>query len=386
MGQPKGHLRHLDGLRACLALYVVAHHCYLTIYPAGAVLSLRNPSQIFWYGRFAVGWFIALSGYCLMIPVVKDGSTEYRLPRGALDFFRRRARRILPTFYAALVLSLVLCWTVVGKMTGTHWDASLPVTRVAIVSNLLMLQDMIQPYRINHSFWSIAVEWRIYFLFPVMLWLWRRMGAVPATVLISSACFVLMIATHFAPSFDLLIRTYTCTFLFTLGVFSAAQAARVAKAPPSEWIRLLLLAVAVVLLALAFAIDSKRAPSILQREIIEDATFAISACLFLFLWTTPGRSVIRPILASRPFAFVGVFAYSIYLTHAPLVQLIWQLFIRNSSLHGFTALVVLQLIALPASTAAAFVFFLAFEKPFLSRKQRAAVVESTLPEPAVQTV
>jgi peptidoglycan/LPS O-acetylase OafA/YrhL len=115
MGQPKGHLRQLDGLRACLALCVVAHHCYLTIYPTVASLSWNNPSQIFWYGRFAVGWFIALSGYWLMIPVVKDASTEYRLSRGAMDFFRRRARRILPTFYAALVVSLIMCWTVVGS-------------------------------------------------------------------------------------------------------------------------------------------------------------------------------------------------------------------------------------------------------------------------------
>ena len=50
-----------------------------------------------------------------------------RFEGGARSFFRRRARRLLPPYYASFGLSLLLIWTVIGTRTGTHWDISVPV-------------------------------------------------------------------------------------------------------------------------------------------------------------------------------------------------------------------------------------------------------------------
>ena len=98
-------LHYLDGLRGLAALYVTLHHAYLQVFP--------NPEQVLpvalawgthWleYGSFSVAIFIVLSGYCLMLPVAKSGV----LTGGAWHYIQRRARRIIPPYYAAIAFTL----------------------------------------------------------------------------------------------------------------------------------------------------------------------------------------------------------------------------------------------------------------------------------------
>ncbi|WP_410959855.1 acyltransferase family protein, partial [Salmonella sp. SAL4356] len=69
-------------------------------------------------GHLAVSIFIVISGFCLALPVVAAGD---RMRDGSLNFFKRRARRILPPYYGALAFSLLLIATVLGKKTGSLW-------------------------------------------------------------------------------------------------------------------------------------------------------------------------------------------------------------------------------------------------------------------------
>lgn len=96
-------LEYLDGLRGLAALYVVAHHVGIHV----SFMKLESPIarclwRIFDAGSLAVTVFIALSGYCLMLPVVRrvDGS----LPGGFLKYIGRRAKRILPPYYLAILV------------------------------------------------------------------------------------------------------------------------------------------------------------------------------------------------------------------------------------------------------------------------------------------
>ena len=57
------------------------------------------------YGHLAVDVFIVLSGFCLMLPVARSGGA---LADGARGFFVRRARRILPPYFAAFTISVAL--------------------------------------------------------------------------------------------------------------------------------------------------------------------------------------------------------------------------------------------------------------------------------------
>ena len=98
---PRVKLLFLDGMRGLTALYVLLFHLYI---PAGLSSAVQHGLSWLRFGHYAVGVFIVLSGYSLMLPVAR--SQDGRIPGGVVDFFKRRARRILPPYYAAIVCSL----------------------------------------------------------------------------------------------------------------------------------------------------------------------------------------------------------------------------------------------------------------------------------------
>ncbi len=70
-----------------------------------------------------------------MIPVARN--TEYKFPKGLKTYFFRRFKRIVTPYWAALILSLILIYSVPVMQTqsGTKWDDKLPVTWDAIVGH-----------------------------------------------------------------------------------------------------------------------------------------------------------------------------------------------------------------------------------------------------------
>src|SRR4051812_41118914 len=82
--------------------------------------------RAFGFGHEAVAIFIVLSGYCLMLPVARRG--ESQLKGGFGSYLGRRAFRILPPYFAALGLSLLLIASsaTLRRASGTIWDDSLP--------------------------------------------------------------------------------------------------------------------------------------------------------------------------------------------------------------------------------------------------------------------
>ena len=89
------HLDFLDGLRGLSALFVVLHHATGGV-PREDVSRwlFRITSLLFLDGHYAVAVFIVLSGFSLMLPVVR--SPDHRLRGGFLGYLKRCAWRILP--------------------------------------------------------------------------------------------------------------------------------------------------------------------------------------------------------------------------------------------------------------------------------------------------
>src|SRR6266567_178843 len=102
-------LDYVDGIRATAALYVALTHAYnyagVNTNP-DAPRWLKLASGWLGYGHYAVDVFIVISGFCLMFPVVASPGGDLRSGLGR--YFKRRALRILPPYYAALFLTLGL--------------------------------------------------------------------------------------------------------------------------------------------------------------------------------------------------------------------------------------------------------------------------------------
>ena len=127
---PSKHVAYLDGLRGLAALYVVLHHAWLQTWPvtlyqdAAPGPAIMRFTRWLAFGHYAVTFFITLSGFCLMIPVLRAS----HLRGGVRGFALGRIRRILPPYYAALLLSTVIAVLFLRNPTHTLYDGSLPVT------------------------------------------------------------------------------------------------------------------------------------------------------------------------------------------------------------------------------------------------------------------
>jgi peptidoglycan/LPS O-acetylase OafA/YrhL len=363
------HLTYLDGLRGLAALQVVLGHAAMQI-QWGSFLQNGFVRTVIWpvtYAREAVALFIVLSGFCLMLPVVRRAGL---LEGGAVLFFKRRARRILPPYFFALGLSLLMIWTIIGSRTQTHWDVSLPADRKAILAHLLLLQDLFRDTsaRINHVMWSISVEWRIYFLFPLLVLFWRSIGPYMATLAALVSSYLLVRWLHFG-------WLNTAAFgvcpqfvgLFAMGMFGAGVAysndlrlARLRTMVPWGLVAALTLAAVVFSKELKFRQDGNF-PWYLRDYLV--GLFATS--LMVFAAVQP-RSLVGGLLSWKPFVFLGTFGYSLYLMHAPFLQLVTQYGLGPLGLPPLTAFCLLAMLGTPVVVVLCYLFFLICERPFLN--------------------
>src|SRR4051794_13333767 len=93
----------LDGIRGLAALFVVLHHCWFESFPGYP--DNTGPAWTAWllYGHLAVLVFMVLSGFSLGIAPARKGWRIDDLRRYA----HRRAWRILPPYWPALLLSVI---------------------------------------------------------------------------------------------------------------------------------------------------------------------------------------------------------------------------------------------------------------------------------------
>lgn len=338
-------------------------------------------------GHYMVDLFIVISGFSLMLPTVKRKHEILSV----WGFYKRRIIRIIPPYYFALIFSVVLIWLCIGNKTGTWWDNSLPLSRHNLLTHVLLMNDFFMTHvsKINHAMWSIPVECRIYILFPLILFVWKKSGPLPALILSVCISITLFTLLRYGRSFDPDINLTTpgvhpYLILFTLGMlaadmsFSGSDIYRFLNKTPL--ISFLLLSTVIFVLyksRITFRIDYN---GNLQTD-LADILFGV-VCFALLLVCSSSKygdnhyGWIIKILSWPPLAFLGMFAYSIYLLHAPLLEVISVYLIPIFKLTKFEATVFLiiagPLIIVPVS----YVFFLYFEKPFLNRRKKTSLIQT----------
>lgn len=366
------HLKHVEGMRAAAALVVFVNHAYAQVWagfspvvpPPTGLLSIFSLSMV--AGHLSVAVFIVISGFCLALPLVRnDGEMGSKLA-----FFKRRARRILPPYYGALALALLLIATVISEPTGSLWDVALRVSRVSILSHVLLLQNLFGTGSINYVFWSIAVEFQIYLLFPVLVFALKRFDFrwVAAGALVLA----------YALSYTFQETRINRTAIHFIGLFAlGAIAAHLALSPREQYARLRDRVPWASVAAVGFAI-----PTALtvhwgievsrERFPILDLFVGFGTMAALVVSTRSSTSRLRSALAWAPLSFVGLFSYSLYLIHAPLLQIMWQYGLRDRGLTAPLMFGLLMTVGLGLTLTVAYGFFRVFEEPFMRSAQRAS--------------
>jgi peptidoglycan/LPS O-acetylase OafA/YrhL len=388
--KPALRLHYLDGIRGLAALYVVFHHAYLQVtgpeeskvlaeqIPALALMSVR------WleFGSFSVAIFIILSGYCLMLPVVSRGI----LSGGWIEYIKRRAKRILPPYYAAIGLSLllVLIFPFLNQPSGTIWDVTEDTFSLqSILPHLFLVHNWrgVWAFKINYPMWTVSTEWQIYFLLPlILLPLWRKFGLWVMTI----AAVVVGFAPHYLLN-GFLDRAKPWYFsLFALG----AAAAVISTSTEPQYIKLRqqipwgVAATFFAVLVSVIVIPQER-NWLDTHEVVSDPLVAgVTFCALVQCTQTamngkmiesnsPKTWLLK--LLSHPWALgLGAFSYSLYLVHAPILALI-DLPLKAAHVSSTLRLAIGLGISVPISVGVSYLFYWIFERPLMRRSNKANV-------------
>ncbi|MEU3341579.1 acyltransferase [Streptomyces sp. NPDC006668] len=345
------HIPGLDGLRGMAALYVLLFHCWLLTFPGFPANS--GPVWTAWmmYGRLAVVFFLVLSGFSLALSPARKG---WQLG-GTARFLRRRAWRILPPYWAALAFSLLIARYVVP---ASHFG---PPNRSSLLVYGLLGQDVFTAPTPNGAFWSIAVEAELYLLFPALLLIRRRWGAM---LLLASVTLPViargLLAPHANPTEGLNWLTPDLAPVFVAGVVTAGivTASERIRGLPWHWLSAL---AALPPLAL---IVTQGSVWTMHHSYWMDLAVVPAMALLLAALTTGHPTPLLRLLATRPIRALGDFSYSLYLIHLPIVMVVIRKLAPHFVPSGVPTFLLTLALSVPLSLLTAWLFARYFENPF----------------------
>ena len=356
----------LDAIRGLAALYVVVSHCRLLTFPGYPANTGPGWQSWLLHGRLAVVVFITLSGFSLAIAPARDG---WRL-RGTLRFARRRAWRILPPYWAALVASLAIAATV------RPLPLSDPPTIRAVVVYGLLMQDIVVAPVPNGAFWSIAVEAGLYFAFPLLLLMRRRAGAV---VTLSAITVPVIAAGLLNPGISAADKATGFTLelapLFTLGLIAAGifTANDRVRRWPWHWLAALAATPVILLIGVKGSVWT-----VTHYYWIDLAIGPAIAMLLVAVATAQRSSVLMRLLDNRPMRSLGKVSFSLYLIHVPIVAIISRRLVAPHVTPGMPAFWTTLVLAVPVAVVTAWCFATVFERPFQRHRTWAALKAVTI--------
>ncbi|GAC1567649.1 MAG: hypothetical protein NVS2B3_06960 [Vulcanimicrobiaceae bacterium] len=369
-------LPYLEGLRGITALYVVFFHVvhqlerdYAPFGPTARLLPFRG--QFFLYGHYAVSIFIVISGFVLSLPVVLRGD----LVGGWRAFCKRRARRLLPAYYAALCLAVPLYLLEVHQ-NNAH--TTMTNVLVQLVTHALLIQD-VSPRTfegIDGPMWSVAIEVQIYVVFVVLLLpVLRRFGLL-ATIVAGFAVGCAPTVVGALRHQSVYALQYACFWylgLFALGLAAATVAysgddryVRLKRRIPWTLISIVATATFVFLVSPLYD-DRYSSSSFLTLDVILGAAVASGFVAIARDQALGKRSIVATVLGWRGFVFLGTFSYSLYLINDPIILVVMKAIYGDppavKAFVGFGVLV-------PSIVVAAYLFAKVFELPFVSTGHR----------------
>lgn len=190
-GKQKASIRVLDGVRAIACLSVLFFH----INVAARDFHIWSPIHEFgslvgaaaFYGQSGVVLFFILSGFLLFLPYAKAMLFDSSWP-SFWQFYLRRIFRIVPAYFVALFLLIILFNQ--QYLQIVHWHE--------LWLFLTFRQDFPITYqKIDGPFWTLAVEFQFYLLLPLIAWVMGlvvRRGKTRWRICKLTLCLLVMMA------------------------------------------------------------------------------------------------------------------------------------------------------------------------------------------------
>jgi peptidoglycan/LPS O-acetylase OafA/YrhL len=336
----------LDAMRAlAIVLVLIDHYRLLDV-----IVHKRLPS-----GWLGVMIFFVLSGFLITSMLLKEfektGSISFR------DFYRRRAFRIFPTFYACLIVTVVI-----DLLTHQlRWKS-------ALVSAVYMM-DYGRGFTTNANIdlltlgisWSLAIEEKFYLLWPLLLlFLLRKRSNVARTlawIILGQWLYraILYLAfpvsfNYFYNTFDMRVDALLMGCLLAILLSQERTRARLSVFLRSPWMALI--PVLVLAVSIGIPVDNR-----LVAVVLWMAQPLIIAVLMLqtVYWGQRSWRFCRASIVG----FMARISYALYLYHSVGGKIVWVMHFHHL---GYSS----ALIALALSV----ISYYCLERPMMRLRDR----------------
>ena len=316
-GTPPGDRRFrpdVQGLRAVAVVLVVLFHANIP--------GLRG-------GYVGVDVFFVISGFVITGFLLRErarvGSTSL------LHFYTRRIRRILPAASLVIIASVIAAYAFLGSVSGNQnaidarWASVflINVHFAATGTNYLASQA---PPSVLQNYWSLAVEEQFYLLYPAIFLvvvgislrssLRRRIGLVLGVAIVVSFVWSILQTSNnpTAAFFSPLPRVWE----LALGGLVAVSTVQLRRLPAAVASALSWLGLGAILLA--SVVFSAATPYPGWRVALP----VCGAALVIAGGTVNPTHGVERLLAQRPFQWIGLISFSLYLWHWPVLEIATQ--------------------------------------------------------------
>jgi len=293
----------IDGLRAIAVVAVVLYHAGFG-FPGGYT---------------GVDVFFVISGYLitgLILRDLKQNSFSF------LDFWERRARRILPALAVVVAFAIVAGHFILPPNEYSGLARS--------VIGLTLFSSNVVFYRENDYFgpaaeskpllhtWSLSLEEQFYLLVPFILWVLYRLGRTNLLLWGLAALTLLSFALSVVGVY---LFPWATFFLLPTRAWELAVGSLLAFARPvsSEGVRRIMSWLGLLGVLVPFFVYSKTTPFPGVAALLP----VVGTALLIWSGSPPDRphrkTEVARILECKPVVFVGLISYSLYLWHWPLL-------------------------------------------------------------------
>jgi peptidoglycan/LPS O-acetylase OafA/YrhL len=295
--------KEIDGLRALAVLSVVFFHAGIDFFSGGFV---------------GVDIFFVISGYLIATLIISEiRSGKFSL----LNFYERRARRLLPALFTVMLCSIPFAWFLMIPSLLKDFGQSLVATNLFISNFLFWIESdyfatSSEMKPLLHA-WSLSVEEQFYLIFPIFLLCFWRTGIGLITFLLISISILSFSLTIFgdetyccSPYFINSITSFYLPFgrIWELLIGVLCALILLEKKEQAKCSNLFsILGLSLIVFSIIYFDEEKKFPGVYTL-------FPTIGTALLILFCNP-NNYLGKFFSIKSLVFIGLISYSLYLWH-----------------------------------------------------------------------
>ncbi len=316
--------KEIDGLRAIAVIPVILFHAELNVLKGGFL---------------GVDIFFVISGYLITSIILKEKEAG---TFSLLNFYGRRARRILPALFFVVLCCLPAAWFLMVPHELKDFSQSL-ISVATYTSNIFFFLESgyfeaaAETKPLLHT-WSLAVEEQFYIVFPIIFLICWRFGKRSLLFIVSmllglmSLLFAQWASAH-EPSANFYLAPMRAWELLSGSLCAVFLAGT--KSAYYQKGNGLIASIGVVMVCISIVIFDKTTPHPSFYTLIP-----VVGTVLIILFSR-GDNFVNKILSTKLLVGVGLISYSAYLWHVPLLAFLRIYTLNNINLYQISFLVFL---------------------------------------------